>query len=112
MPQPLSVKIISAKSGLRSKLDGERAAGIDAVERVGDEVEHDLLDFLGVDRGDDGLAGGEFDIAVLIFAQVADHVDDALDRARADRRLWRLAGPRREKSSSFSVISLQRKASV
>ena len=61
--------------------------------------------------GDDRLAGGELDLLVLILAQVADHVDHALRPARAGRCRAAATSPRREKSSSFSVISLQRKAS-
>ena len=30
--------------------DRDGAAGVEAVEAVGDQVQHDLLDFLGVDR--------------------------------------------------------------
>ena len=53
----------------------------------------------------------ELDLLVPVLAEVADHVDHALRPARAGRCRAAATSPSREKSSSFSVISLQRKAS-
>ena len=56
------------------------AAGIEAVQGVGDQVQHDLLDFLSVHGGDDRRRVREFDAFFAVLAQVPHHVDHALDQ--------------------------------
>ena len=46
MPQPLSVTVSSAMPSRRVQLDPHRAAVVEAVQGVGQQVQHDLLDFL------------------------------------------------------------------
>ena len=81
MPQPLSVKTISAIPWLYRASIRKRPAGVHRFERVDDQVQDDLLDFLAVDVGHHGFAGLEDDRLAPVFADVADHVDDALDQA-------------------------------
>ena len=95
MPQPLSVNtssacLPSARTSTTTRPPGDRCPG------VGEEVEHDLLDLLGIDRREDRPAGQELDLLAVIFAQVADHVDHALRPARAGRcsAAWRRPGGR------------------
>ena len=47
MPQPLSSTIKPRFGAADRDRDRDRAAGFEAVEAVGDQVQHDLLDFLG-----------------------------------------------------------------
>ena len=56
--------------------------GVHGLQRVDDEVQDDLLDLLAVHVGHDGLARVEDDRLAAVFADVPDHLDDALDQAR------------------------------
>ncbi len=57
------------------------------VQGVGQQVEHDLLDFLGVDRSENSFGRLELDLLVLVLADMADHVDHAGHHVAEDRGL-------------------------
>src|SRR5260221_7055084 len=77
------------------QIDRERTTGLDAVERIGDEIEDDLLDFLRIDGRDDRLARGKRDLLRLIFSQMADHFNHALDQlAKIGGLVLHVAEPR------------------
>ena len=113
MPQPLSVDDHARPRPSRVELDTRRVPPASRLSSaVGDQVQHDLLDLLGVDVGDHRRRRATSSSCLSWYLpRWLDHVDHAVRPARAGR--WRAAGRRRmrEKSSSFSVICLQRKAS-
>ena len=60
---------------------------LDTIEGVGEEVEHDLLEFLGVNGRKDSVGGTEFDLLLLVFSDMADHFDHAGHHVAEDGRL-------------------------
>ena len=112
MPQPLSATVRTARSVAGVQFDADRAAVVEAVQRVGQQVQHDLLDFLRIHVGRDRLARGEADVLSLIFSRCARAFRSRRGPTRPVRCFPACPGPMREKSSSFSVIPLQRNASV
>ncbi len=101
----------SALAPLASTVDRHRAARLEAVEAVGDQVQHDLLHFLRADLGDDRLARREARPACSGTCPGGGPCRSRLHQLAQIGVRAAAESPMREKSSSFSVISLQRKAS-
>ena len=83
---------------------------LDRVERIDEQIEHHLLDFLRVDHHEHILLLIDLDLAASKTAHVAEHVGHVGDQS-GQRGGLPPHPPSRAKSSSFSVIPLQRKAS-
>jgi hypothetical protein len=66
----------SRLSAIQSQLDGNRAIFVETVERIRQEIEQDLFDFLRVHAGNNALATLKLDLFVLIAADMPDHLDD------------------------------------
>ena len=64
MPQPLSATLNSAMPSRDSKPISHPPVVLHAVQGVGQEIEHDLLEFLAVDRGRDRRAVGSNSICL------------------------------------------------
>ena len=62
------------------QLDAHRAAVVEAVQGVAQQVQHDLLDLLRIHRGDHRPGGRELDVFPLVLADMAEHLEHAADQ--------------------------------
>src|SRR5262245_14006317 len=56
--------------------DANTTFAVEAFQAIGDQIEDDLLNLLGVDRGDNRRAGDKLNPLFLELAQVLYHFDD------------------------------------
>ena len=78
MPLPLSVTVNSRESRNLAQPDVYRAVLLQAIQGIGDDVQDNLLHFLGVGMHDDMIVTVKHDLLVAVFSQMSYHVDHAL----------------------------------